>query len=228
MTPAPTTPEPTESSGADSLPRCRYRDEVTRFANPDDWRTTLLDTTYRLPADYLPTELVSTAQAGLGRGYEIRPEVVADLRAMANAAESDGVPIAVRWAFRTYAEQQGAFAYWVDRVGYDRALEVSARPGHSEHFLATAIDFRSAGSLRPPWDYDDWGATAAGRWMASNSWRFGFILSYPQGASVETCYGYEPWHFRYLGRDMAASVHESGSTLRRYLWEHFHTDAAGV
>ncbi|MDQ3493753.1 MAG: M15 family metallopeptidase [Chloroflexota bacterium] len=209
------------------LPECRYADRATRHAGLDDWRITLLDPIYRLPADYAPERLVSTTRAGLQAGYEVRPEVVDDLRAMAEASREVDAEIAVRWAYRSYREQAGAFAYWMRQAGYQRALEISARPGHSEHQLGTSLDFRSADSLRAPWDYEDWGVTPAGTWMRENSWRFGFVLSYPRGMSDETCYDYEPWHFRYVGRELAAAVHDSGVSLRRYLWENFEAAVSG-
>jgi D-alanyl-D-alanine carboxypeptidase len=60
------------------------------------------------------------------------------------------------------------------------------------------------------------------RWMADNAWRFGFVLSYPKGRSDQTCYAYEPWHYRYFGRDLAAKIHASGLTTREYLWRAEH------
>jgi D-alanyl-D-alanine carboxypeptidase len=69
-----------------------------------------------------------------------------------------------------------------------------------------------------PWDYADWGATAAGAWMRDNAWRYGFVMSYPAGRQAVTCYAYEPWHFRYIGRELAAKVHASGLTLREWIW----------
>jgi len=219
-TPAPApSADPSPAAAAKPPPECRYVDRATRYAEQDQWAITLLDPIFRLPADYVPERLVSTTRAGLQAGYEVRPEVIADLRAMATASREADAPIAVRWAYRSYDEQAGAFARWSRQAGYDRALRVSARPGHSEHQLGTALDFRSADSLRPPWEYEDWGRTPAGAWMRENSWRYGFLLSYPRGMSDETCYDYEPWHFRYVGRQLAAAVHESGRSLRRYLWE---------
>ena len=98
---------------------------------------------------------------------------------------------------------------------------MSARPGHSEHQLGTAIDFRSADDATPPWQLDDFADTDAGGWLRDHAWEYGFVLSYPRGEAAETCYSYEPWHFRYVGRDIARAVHDSGETLRRYLWEHY-------
>jgi len=101
--------------------------------------------------------------------------------------------------------------------GYDHALRTSARPGHSEHQLGTTFDFTSLGG-RPPWEYADWAATPAGGWMAANAWRYGFVMSYPRNSFARVCYDYEPWHYRYLGRQAAAEVRASGLTLREWLW----------
>ena len=217
--------QPSPTAVTQPLPRCRYADRPTRYTDQDSWRITLLDTIFRLPAGYTPERLVSTTRAGLQAGYEVRPEVVDDLRAMAEASREADAEIAVRWAHRSYGQQAGAFAHWTRELGYDRALRVSARPGHSEHQLGTTVDFRSADSLQAPWDYDDWGETPAGAWMRENSWRYGFLMTYPRGMSEETCYDYEPWHFRYVGRELAAAVHESGHSLRRYLWENLEAPA---
>jgi D-alanyl-D-alanine carboxypeptidase len=181
----------------------------------------VLDTIYRLPSDFVPKHLVDTTQAGMNGGLEVISALLDDLRAMHEASIAAGAEIAVRWAYRSYGEQAGAFAYWVRTSGRQEALRLSARPGHSEHQLGTAVDFRSADSDLPPWDYDDWGTTEPGAWMGKNAWRYGFVLSYPRGEQSDTCYGYEPWHYRYVGRAIAKDVHQSGETLRRYLWEHY-------
>ncbi len=86
-----------------------------------------------------------------------------------------------------------------------------ARPGHSEHQLGTTLDITSQGLT----DVDQsWGATPIGQWIATNAYHYGFILSYPQDAQSRTCYDYEPWHLRYVGKDMAAKVIASGLTLQ--------------
>jgi len=183
----------------------------------------ILDTIYRLPSTFVPQHLVSTSDAGMQSGFEVIPTVIDDLRAMheASAAAGDGQEIAVRWAYRSYGEQAGAFAHWVAVSGRAAALTHSARPGHSEHQLGTAIDFRSASSLEPPWDYADWALTPPGQWMEQNAWKYGFVLSYPKGETAETCYAYEPWHYRYVGRTLAKQIHDSGDPPRVYLWQHY-------
>jgi D-alanyl-D-alanine carboxypeptidase len=59
--------------------------------------------------------------------------------------------------------------------------------------------------------------------MKAHAWEYGFVMSYPRGKLDVTCYDFEPWHFRYVGRELAASIHGSGLTPREYLWANFTT-----
>ena len=199
------------------LPACTYQDVLTRFRTYPDWQRTLVDTILMVGSDYHPTDLADTSKAGLNAGHATRAHVVADLKAMADAARAAGRPIQVASAFRSYTTQQATFNHWVSVGGYQQALRTSARPGHSEHQLGTTFDFTSLGG-RPPWEYTDWAAQPAGAWMAANAWRYGFVMSYPRNRFATVCYDYEPWHYRYLGRPLAAELRASGLTLREWLW----------
>jgi D-alanyl-D-alanine carboxypeptidase len=195
-----------------------YLDLLTAFRGYGDWYRSLLDTIFMLPGDYYPGDLVDTSAAGLNGGYAVRSLVVADLKAMTEAARANGTPIAVVSGFRSYAQQQSTFDYWVSVGGYDQALRTSARAGHSEHQLGTTLDFTSAGG-KAPWQYADWAATPAGAWMKANAWRYGFLMSYSAESFALTGYDYEPWHYRYVGRELAAAVRASGLPLRQHLWQ---------
>jgi D-alanyl-D-alanine carboxypeptidase len=82
-------------------------------------------------------------------------------------------------------------------------LRSAARPGHSEHQLGTTIDVEGGEA-----------------WLASNAWRYGFVMSYPpEHSQGTTCYKPEAWHFRYVGRDAARAIRESGLSLRAWLWK---------
>lgn len=215
-TPAPATPPPSRPDY--SLPGGIYLDILTPYRAYGDWYRSLLDTIFMLPGDYQPDDLVDVSAAGLNGGYAVRAFVIADLEAMAEAARANGTPIAVVSGFRSFAEQQATFDYWVSVGGFEQALRTSARPGHSEHQLGTSLDFTTAGGAAP-WEYTDWASTPAGAWMAVNAWRFGFVMSYPAGSFMQTGYDYEPWHYRYVGRDVAAQIVSSGLTPREVLWQ---------
>jgi zinc D-Ala-D-Ala carboxypeptidase len=212
------TPRPVPTADPNGPPTCVYTDVLTPHHHYADWRISLLDTIYHLPSEYAPNDLEVTSAAGLSNGYQVRRHVIADLRAMADAARAAGAPIQVASAYRSYERQVATFQHWVNLVGYEDALKASARAGHSEHQLGTTLDFTSLGGL-PPWEYADWATTPAGSWMRANAWRFGFVMSYPKGAFAKTCYQYEPWHYRYVGRELAAVIRESGATPREVLWD---------
>lgn len=203
---------------AATLPPCKVGDVYTRHRWYSDWQRSLLDLTYKLPSTYAPGDLRNTYAAGLNSGYYVRGHVISDLRAMAGAARAAGARFSIQSAYRSYATQKATFNYWVSVYGYQRALLESARAGHSEHQLGTTLDFRSYGGSAP-WYYSDWATTKAGAWLKANAWKYGFVMSYPKGKTTVTCYTYEPWHYRYVGRFLASTIRSSGLTLREYLWK---------
>lgn len=186
-----------------------------------DVALTVLDRSYALPASYAPDDLVPASSAGLtgGSGTKlVRSVVVEDLAAMAAAWREAGLSMIVESAYRSYANQAATFDAWESRLGYAGALVRSARPGHSEHQLGTAIDVTS-----PGWGgrFGDWAIDSAeGAWMAENAWRYGFVMSYPAGSEAQTCFSYEPWHYRWIGREAAAEHRSSGLHLRQFLERH--------
>lgn len=216
---APNSKPAAAQPAADALPACGYANVLTEHTGYDDWQRTILDTILRLPEDYEPRDLVSTRRAGVGdkkRKQEVRGFVIGDLAAMVKAAKKAGNPIAITWGYRSFQTQRWVFSYWSKRKGREATLKTAARPGHSEHQLGTALDFKSKGALNVDggWRYEP-----AGVWMREHAWEFGFIESYPLAAEEKTCYSHEPWHYRYFGREIAAQIHESGLTPREWLWQ---------
>jgi D-alanyl-D-alanine carboxypeptidase len=219
-TPVPTpmpTVAPTPAPIGNVLPPCAYMDVLTPHHGYEDWPISLLDTIYHLPSWYSPADLVDSSAAGVNGGYLLRSIIAADLRAMAADARASGSPIQLVSGFRSHAQQAATFDYWVSVGGDEQALRTSARAGHSEHQLGTSIDVTGEGGAAP-WEYGDWATTPAGAWMAANAWRYGFVMSYPHGSFDRTCYDYEPWHYRYVGRDLAAEIVASGLTPRELIW----------
>jgi D-alanyl-D-alanine carboxypeptidase len=218
---AGTTFSPAPARGLGALPECRYDDIMTTPRGYDDWATTLVDTILRIPKSYVPPDLVSVSQAGIAGHGKIRAIAIDDLRAMTEAAAAANAAIGVESAYRSYDDQIATFNSWVAQLGYAGALRVSARPGHSEHQLGLAIDFRSDPGGSP--FTGSWAETPAGKWMSGHAWEYGFIRSYPAGKQLITCYASEAWHYRYVGRDLAAAIHASHLTTREYLWANYTT-----
>lgn len=199
------------------LPACTYQDVPAALGKYADWNRTLLDPTYMVYESYVPPDLVYASNAGITGGGKVRSLATADLAAMTAAAKAAGKPIATNSAYRSYATQESLFWSDVSRLGYNGALLHTARPGHSEHQLGTTIDFKSKKSTDGSPD-GDWANSKAGRWMKNNAWKYGWVMSYPKDKTSVTCYAYEPWHYRYVGRSTAAAVVSSGLTLREWLW----------
>lgn len=210
------------------LPACRRADIMTVPRDYDSWSTTLVDWLLRVGDDYVPPDLVDVGEAGIAGGGKIRAVAIDDMRAMAEAAAAAGNPIGVWSPYRSYKEQVQIYNDYVALDGVEGASTYSMPPGHSEHQLGLGVDFMSAGGGSPL--KGDWRTTPAGKWMSKNAWRYGWVMSYPLDPdwkigddlwSDRICFSYEPWHYRYLGREVAKKVHDSGLTIREYLWQHY-------
>lgn len=128
------------------------------------------------------------------------------------AAENAGYSIPTLSAYRSYDYQGTLYNNYVARDGQAAADTYSARPGFSEHQSGLAFD---VGELD-----DNYGNTAAGTWLREHCHEYGFIIRYPKGKESITGYMYEPWHIRYIGKDVAAQIYQKGVTLEEYLGEY--------
>ncbi len=149
--------------------------------------------TYSLPSTYNP---------GLD------PTMQAAFNEMQAAASRDGRSIAIVSGFRSYDYQDGLYKRYCNGYGKAEADRFSARAGHSEHQTGLAADINNAS--------DAFTNTPEAKWLAENCWKYGFILRYPKGKESVTGYMYESWHVRYLGKDLAKKVYDSGLTLEEY------------
>ncbi len=207
-------PSPVRAAEAEVPPACERNDLPTPDAAYGESERTLLDPAFRLPDDYVPPDLVSSTRAGLNGGFLLRSVVIADLRDAVTAARKAGVRLALVSGYRAATTQGALLAAYTRQIGATAAARRVALPGHSEHQLGTAIDIAAT--------------RGAYAWMAANAWRFGWVMSYPRGKTSVTCYQFEPWHFRWVGRESAASVHASAQTLREWLWQVGQATAAEV
>ncbi len=133
---------------------------------------------------------------------------------MKAAAQSEGHTLTIRSAYRTRARQEYLFNNYVQSDGLEDALTYSARPGHSEHQTGLAMDINTAStaeSKKPE-------MKVILDWLSANASKYGFILRYPEGKSDITGYIFEPWHFRYVGKDLAEKLYQNGEwiTLEEY------------
>lgn len=166
------------------------------------------------PADYRAPDLIDVP-VSYAHPPTLRREAADAVVALFQAAEKAGLELVSQSAYRSYSTQVSVYNGLVDQRGRARADRTSARPGHSEHQTGLAIDIAS---LPAECTLERcFGETPHGQWLARNAWRFGFVLRYPEGATPITGYEYEPWHFRYVGKALAAQMHEQDvATLEQF------------
>jgi zinc D-Ala-D-Ala carboxypeptidase len=150
-------------------------------------------------------------------GLQMREEAAAATveLALAMAAAGKGTLI-LNSGFRTYKNQQGLYNRTRDTRGLAVAEKLSARPGHSEHQLGLAADFSVKGQGCVIMVC--FGKTEAGIWLVENAHQFGFVLRYPKGYKPVTGFQYEPWHFRYVGVELATEIKTKGIKTLEEFW----------
>ncbi|HET7302465.1 MAG TPA: M15 family metallopeptidase [Candidatus Saccharimonadales bacterium] len=133
------------------------------------------------------------------------------LESLVAAAKKDGILLNLQSGYRSYSFQVALYNRYVSEQGKAVADTQSARPGHSEHQTGWAADLGTPD--KPACDVEEcFGDTAAGKWLADNSYKYGFIIRYPKDKQGTTGYIYEPWHVRYVGTDLATEMHNKGVT----------------
>ena len=171
-----------------------------------------------IPEDFVPDDLVYPDVRFLFdekiEKRMLREEAARALEAMFEAAEKDGIYLAGVSGYRSHQTQTQLFNYYVERDGYDKAKTYSAIPGTSEHETGLAIDV--SGSTGKCAAQDCFADTVEAVWIAENSAEYGFIIRYPKGKEDITGYKYEPWHLRYVGKDVAKHIFNENITLEEY------------
>jgi zinc D-Ala-D-Ala carboxypeptidase len=207
----------TTAAGAATVEPCSFCDQPVTGDPAKDWATIVVDTKFQLPSTFEPPDLVDVKAAGFDTGDKVRQIIVDDLAALRKAAAANGTPLGLISAYRSYSYQKGLYDRAVAKEGDAKARQGTARPGHSEHQLGTAVDLLAAGSqnLVPAF-----GDTATGKWLAANAATYGFVISYPDVPIDQACYEFEPWHLRYVGRDRAPTIASSGMTPRAWMLSH--------
>lgn len=183
----------------------------------DDWATIVVDPTNALPRDFVPPDLVEVSLRPPQGEIMIREIVAEDLEKMLAGARSNGTPLTLVSGYRSYDYQLALYQDEVQDLGEEAAAATTAKPGHSEHQLGTAVDVLAPGSAELTAAF---GETPAGKWVARNAHRYGFVISYPKGAEHRACYDYEPWHLRYVGRDFSRQIVRSGLAPREWMLTH--------
>ena len=191
--------------------------QTIKVTNKGDNLLVLINKTIRLSSSYYPKDLIGldTSIKASSSGMQLRSGAANALLRMFNDARKKGHTYHVNSTYRSYQTQVSTYNYWVSQVGTYEANRFSARPGHSQHQLGTAVDITS--STVDNKLMASFGNTPEGKWLTQNGYKYGFALSYPSGYEQVTGYTYEPWHLRYIGVANAANMKNSGLILELYL-----------
>ena len=152
---------------------------------------------------YLVVNKTYTLPSSYGNG--LTNDTTKAFNKMQAAAKVDGLNIYISSGFRSYSYQKTLYNNYVNRDGVAAADTYSARAGHSEHQSGLAFDVNTIN--------DSFANTEEGKWLNDNCYKYGFILRYPNGKSEETGYQYEPWHFRYVGVELAEKLYNNGNWI---------------
>ncbi len=187
------------------------------YIDKDDWRLMLVNKQNPVPEDF------EVHLAGISESQKADERIIDDIYMMMDAAAEDGVDLMICSAYRSYDRQKNLFNNKINSLmkqgmSYLEAYREGSMnvtvPGTSEHHLGLALDILTGSYTRMD---DGFGETDAGIWLAENAPKYGFILRYPRGKEEITGIVYEPWHFRYVGREYALDITKRGLCLEEYL-----------
>ncbi|MDR0495601.1 MAG: M15 family metallopeptidase [Treponema sp.] len=177
----------------------------------------LVDKRHPLSSNFVPAGLVTLTDGPYRvsrAGLTLRGDAADSLSEMALAARADGIILTASSAYRSYDYQEQVYNRIAREMGQEAADRESARPGFSQHQTGLVIDFGSIDDL--------FALSDEGRWMADNASRFGWSLSFPDGYEAVTGYRWESWHFRYVGKNLAAFIDNYFEGIQQYALQFLH------
>lgn len=162
------------------------------------------------PAAYIPDNLINPNLPSAGN-FTLRSDIVPFLIEMFKQGQEEGVNLKIGSAYRSYDYQTSLFNSNAQKYGVAITNQTIALPGQSEHQLGLAVDLVS--NDNSCYIETCFESQKEGLWLASNSYKYGFVLRYPKDKETVTGYSYEPWHFRFVGIDLSSALFESKLTF---------------
>lgn len=208
-----------ESENIDTIIRYvntnRDREYYTDIQNTDTSKELLLLTNkyYVLKSNYVYGDLVTISTRYSNRsGQKLNEETYEAFKKLVESGEQAGVYIRNLSAYRSYSTQKSIYNNYKNQHGLTWTDKWSARPGHSEHQTGLALDV----AVKGKGSFDGFENTKEFEWLKDNAHIYGFILRYPKDKTDITGYGYEPWHYRYVGKEVATYIYENNLTYEEY------------
>lgn len=179
--------------------------DIKTISDPDNLLV-LVNKYHALSNEYEPKDLIS-----VGNNQRMKKEAGEALIKMLADINDSGLYLQAQSGYRSISFQRDLYNGYVDADGVEKTDTYSARPGHSEHHTGLAIDVSRDGSLSKSFEN-----TKQFKWLSENAHKYGFILRYPKDKIYMTGYDYEPWHYRYVGIEVATLIHTEGITFEEY------------
>lgn len=167
----------------------------------------------KLSSDFVPENLVVANVRSDGE-VRLEQETSKMLEKLFAKASEQGVNLFLVSGYRPYKYQSKIYENSLKVCGAEYTNQYVAKPGASEHQTGLAADISSVNNRELTEQFEN---TKEGQWLIKNAYDFGFILRYLKGKESITGYGYEPWHIRYVGKEVAKEIQNSGLTLEEYL-----------
>ena len=164
-----------------------------------------------LPDNYKPSDLANVPGA-YGNSVPFRSILKESFEALQKAAKDEiNINLLPTTAFRNQSFQTTLYNNYVSSDGKEKADTYSARPGYSEHQTGLAIDLKNTALNNTRLTDDNY------KWLENNSYKYGFIIRFPKDKEFITGYQFENWHIRYVGNDVAKTIHDNNLTLEEYI-----------
>jgi zinc D-Ala-D-Ala carboxypeptidase len=188
-------------------------DDLTKLTTLDPELLKKYSKIYFLSENYAPPKLENIDSAYVidtTRTLQIHADVAPYLDRLLDDAAEDGIPLRVASAYRSFATQKDLKSGYRFIYGAGTANQFSAEQGYSEHQLGTTVDFTTLTLKGTAIEFE---TTSSFKWLMDNAHQYGFVLSYPKGNGY---YTYEPWHWRFVGEDLADDLHDEGKYFYEY------------
>lgn len=163
----------------------------------------IVNKTYSFPASY------KAEYANLNAVHDLEyldPVVIEAFKQMRTDMSKEGLTLWMQSGIRVYKVQESLYNTRVKQLGKAGADLISARPGHSEHETGLCFDVNTISGFATQYPKEC-------KWLMDHAWEYGFCLRYPEGKTNETGYDYEPWHYRYVGKELAQILWNNGDWL---------------
>ena len=187
-------------------------DTLTKLTTIDPELLKKYSKVYFLSENYIPPKLIDITASYLidpAKNVQILDKISPFLTNMMGDANKNNIPLRILSGYRSFGYQKTLKSEYKVLYGAGTANQFSAEQGYSEHQLGSAVDFTTPDIVGAYLEFEN---SASFKWLNENAYKYGFIISYPK---VNKFYQYEPWHWRFVGRELATYIHDQN----KYFYE---------